>query len=190
MPTIDRSSGPIEGVLTSTSGFQIVVNEAPTPNLSVFRGITDQFIEANQSTRFSLPPDTFAHTKTDATVTIVAKLADGRDLPSWIEFDARSGTFQMSAPPGLNDDIQVKVTASDSEGRDATVIFKLTIGDGKSKLLSRNGFSEQIMLAAKRPSFWLDLARVSDSKVTPRDAVMTEKIKGQRTTPTLQQTQA
>lgn len=160
----DRTSAPIEAVLTSTSGFQVVVNEAPTANLSVFRGITDQFIEANQPTRLALPPDTFAHTKADATVTIVAKLANGENLPIWVEFDARSGTFQMSPPPGLNDDIQIKVTASDSEGREATVIFKLTVGSGKSKLLSRQGLSEQIMLAAKRSSPWAELVSRHDGK--------------------------
>lgn len=164
LPVADRTSAPIDAVLTSTSGFQVVVNEAPTPNLSVFRGITDQFIESNQPTRLALPPDTFAHTKADATVTVVAKLANGQDLPTWVEFDARSGTFQMSPPSGLNDDIQIKVTASDSEGREATVIFKLTVGEGKSKIQGRNGLSEQIKLAAQRPSPWAEIVRAQDGK--------------------------
>jgi hypothetical protein len=184
----DRSSPPIEGILTSTSGFQVVVNEAPTPNLSVFRGITDQFIEANQPARIALPADAFAHTKSDATVTIVAKLADGRDLPTWVEFDARSGTFQMSPPPGLNDDIQIKVTASDSEGREATVIFKLTVGDGKSKPLGRNGLSEQIMLAVKRSSAWRDMVRVSDGRTTPGAALSADKLETTRTAAVPRQT--
>ena len=150
--------------MTSTSGFQVVVNEAATPNLSVFRGITDQFIEANQPTRFALPADTFAHTKTDATVTVVAKLADGQGLPAWVQFDARSGTFQMTPPPGFNDELQIKVTASDAEGREASAIFNLTVGDGKPKPLGRNGMSEQIKLAAQRSSRLGELMRMQEAK--------------------------
>ena len=142
------------------------MNEAPTPNLSLFRGITDQFIEPNQPTRFALPPDTFAHTKADITVTVVAKLADGQDLPSWVQFDARSGTFQMVPPPGFSADIQIKVTASDAEGREASAIFKLSVGDGKPKPLSRNGLTEQIRLAAQRPSPWGELVRMQDARVS------------------------
>jgi hypothetical protein len=175
----DRTSAPIEAVLTRVSGFQVVVNEASTPNLSVFRGITDQFIESNQPTRLALPPDTFAHTKADATVTVVAKLANGQDLPTWVEFDARSGTFQMSPPPGFNDDIQIKVTASDSEGREATVIFKLTVGTGKSQPLSRQGLSEQIMLAAKRSSPWAEMVSRQDGKAVA-DRAQVEKVQAGR----------
>ena len=140
------------------------MNEGPTPNLSLFRGITDQFIEANQPTRFALPPDTFAHTKADVTVTVVAKLADGQDLPTWVQFDARSGTFQMVPPPGFNAELQIKVTANDAEGREASAIFKLTVGEGKPKPVGRNGLSEQIRLAAQRPSPLGELVRMQDAK--------------------------
>ena len=152
--------------MTRTSGFQVVVNEGPTPNLSLFRGITDQFIEANQPARFALPADTFTHTKSDATVTIVAKLADGRDLPTWMQFDARSGTFQMVPPPGFNDEMQIKVTATDNEGREANAIFKLTVGEGKPKPLGRNSLSEQIKLAAQKSTLWGELVRLQDVKAS------------------------
>ena len=142
------------------------MNEGPTANLSLFRGITDQFIEVNQPTRFALPADTFTHTKADATVTLVAKLADGQDLPAWVQFDARSGTFQMVPPPGFNDEVQIKVTATDNEGREAIAIFKLTVGDGKTKPLGRNGLSEQIKLAAQKSTPWGEMVRMQDVKVS------------------------
>ncbi|MDI1268807.1 MAG: putative Ig domain-containing protein, partial [Polaromonas sp.] len=164
LATIDRSNLPLGDFLTSSSGFRIVVNEGPTPSLTVFRGITDQFIEANQPTRFALPADTFVHTKADATVTVVAKLADGQDLPTLIQFDARTGAFQVTPPPGLNDELQIKVTATDAEGREASAIFTLTIGEGKPKLQGRSGLSEQIKLAAQRSSPLGELVRMQDAK--------------------------
>ena len=141
-----------------------MVVEALEPNLSLFRGITDQFIEANKPATFALPADAFVHTKADATVTISAKLADGRDLPGWVQFDARSGTFQLNPPVGFDEELQIKVLARDSEGREVTAIFKLTVGEGKPKPLGRTGLSEQIMLAAKRSSPWLDAWRPQDGK--------------------------
>ena len=140
--------------------------EAATPNLSLNRGIIDQFIEVNQPARFALPADTFAHTAADAVVTLVAKLADGRDLPTWMQFDARSGTFQMVPPPGFNNDMQIKVTATDNEGREVNAIFKLTVGEGKPKPLGRNGLSEQIKLAAQKSTPWGELVRLQDVKAS------------------------
>lgn len=164
---MERVSEPISDFRTSSSGFQIVVVEASEPNLSLFRGITDQFIEANKPSTFALPADAFVHAKADATVTITAKLADGRDLPEWVQFDARSGTFQLNPPAGFDEELQIKVLARDSEGREATAIFKLTVGEGKPKPLGRMGLSEQIMLAAKRSSPWVDGLRPQEGKSAP-----------------------
>ena len=108
----------------------------------------------------------FAGQTLDAVVTLIAKLANGKDLPSWVQFDARAGTFQLSPPTGFNDELQVKVVARDSEGREASSIFKFTVGEGKGKAntSSRSSLSEQIRLAAKRSAPWLELVRQQDSK--------------------------
>jgi hypothetical protein len=140
-----------------------VVSEAPTPNLSVFRGITDQFIDGNKPASFSLPADAFVHTKADASILLTAKLVDGQDLPAWIRFDPRSGTFQINPPPGLVEELRINVTARDGEGREASSIFRFFIGDGKAKPVGRPSLSEQINLAVKRNSPWLEAVRHQDS---------------------------
>ena len=167
---MERAAEPVADIRTSASGFRVVVAEAPEPNLSLFRGITDQFVDANKPATFSLPADAFVHTKADATVTITAKLADGRDLPQWVQFDARSGTFQMSPPQGFDEELQIKVMARDSEGREATAIFKLTVGEGKPKPQGRIGLTDQIMAAAKRSSPLLDALRPQGVKPAPDKA--------------------
>jgi hypothetical protein len=96
---------------------------------------------------------------------VMAKLADGRDLPDWIQFDARSGTFQIDATNhATSEEIQIKVTARDSDGREASTIFKISVGVGKTKALGRSSLSEQIKLAASRSSPWLDFASVRDGR--------------------------
>jgi hypothetical protein len=140
----------IDDVLTSSSGFRMAVVEAATPSLAVFRGITDQFVEGNKLASFSLPFDAFVHTRADASITLVAKLTNGDALPPWVQFDPQSGTFKLDPPPGFTDELQIKVIARDTEGREASSIFRFHVGDAKGKTSGRSGFSEQIRLAANR----------------------------------------
>jgi hypothetical protein len=154
---------PIGEVLTSSSGFQVAVVEAATPNLAVFRGIADQFVDGNKPGSFALPADAFVHTKADASVALVAKMSDGQDMPSWIQFDARSGTFQVNPPTGYTGDMQIKVIATDNEGREASSIFRFSVGEAK-KPVGRNSLSEQINLAAMRSTPWLELMRQQQAK--------------------------
>jgi hypothetical protein len=157
---------PAGEILTSRAGFRVVVVEADTPSLALFRGITDQFIEGNKPATFSLPADVFVHTKPDAVVTVTAKLADGQDLPAWVQFDGRSGTFKIDPPVNFNDELQIKVTGRDNEGREAVSIFKFHVGDTKvnGKTSGRSSFSEQIAVAGKRGMPWLEQVRARDSK--------------------------
>jgi hypothetical protein len=164
LPLLPRTDTIVE-ILTSSSGFRTVVVEAAQANLAVFRGLTDQFIEGNKPAEFALPYDAFVHTRAEATVTLVAKLANGDDLPVWIQFDARSGTFQMDPPRGYQDELQIMVVARDTEGREATTLFRLTVGEVKGKVSSRPGLSEQIRLAAHKSGPWLDLVRPQNGKV-------------------------
>ena len=71
---------------------------------------------------------------------------------------------------GFDEELQIKVMARDSEGREATAIFKLTVGEGKPKPLGRTGLTDQIMAAAKRSSPWLDALRSQDVKPAPDKA--------------------
>jgi hypothetical protein len=153
-------------ILTSVAGFRVVVAAAETPSLTVFRGITDQFVEGNKPTVFSLPADAFVHTKADAVVIIMAKLANGDDLPAWVQFDARAGTFKLDPPTGFNDELQIKVIARDNEGREAVSLFKFHVGEGKvkAKVSGRSSLSEQIAGAGRRSMPWLDQVRARDSQ--------------------------
>ena len=81
-----------------------------------------------------------------------------------MQFDARSGTFKLDPPNGFNDELQIKVIARDSEGREASAIFKFSVGKGQVNTSSRSSLTEQIRLAAKRSTPWLDLVQASGNK--------------------------
>jgi hypothetical protein len=50
-------------------------------------------------------------------------------LPSWLKFDATSGTFSGKPPEGEKSELQIKVTARDNGGSEATVNFKLDVNE-------------------------------------------------------------
>ena len=67
----------------------------------------------------------FGHSDKNAVITIKATLADGSPLPKWLKFDATSGTFSGTPPAGEKGKLNIKVTARDKAGTEATVKFKL-----------------------------------------------------------------
>ena len=155
----ERNTPAIEETLTSSSGFRAAVAEAAAPNLAVFRGITDQFIEGNKPASFVLPYDAFVHTRPEATIILVAKLANGDPLPAWVQFDPRSGTFQLNPPTGFSDELQIQVIARDGEGREASSMFRFFVGEKKASTSGRDSLSDQIRVATKRSSPWLEMVR-------------------------------
>jgi hypothetical protein len=162
VPTVERAA-PVAEMLTSASGFRVTVTEAPTPALIVFRGITDQFVEGNKAATFAIPADAFAHTQSDAVIMMSASQANGRPLPTWVQFDARTGVFRAIPPPGLTGELQIKIVARDSEGREAVSIFKFSVGKGTVRTSGRSSLSEQIRLSAKRSAPWLERVQLQSS---------------------------
>jgi large repetitive protein len=84
------------------------VNDAPT----VANALADQSSPEDTAFSFTLPADSFADVD-NATLALVATLANGDALPSWISFDAATRTFSGTPPQNFDGTIDVRVTASD-----------------------------------------------------------------------------
>jgi VCBS repeat-containing protein len=141
-------------VLTSPAGFRVVVLESGRPGLSLFRPVADQFFPSNRTVSFTIPADTFAHTMANAVLRLEARLADGRELPGWVRFDPRTGTFVVTPPAGLVGDLDVRITARDQDGRQVTAQFKIKVTSGVIVNPGRPGLSEQLGTAgeSQRPA--------------------------------------
>jgi uncharacterized repeat protein (TIGR01451 family) len=148
--------------ITSGSGFQIPVSETAAPGLSLFQGITDQFVQTTGvSTKIGLPADAFIHSNKDAVIKLEAKLVDNSNLPSWIKFDQTAGVFEVTPPVGFKGKIDVKVLARDDDGREAVAIFQLFVGEQTTdRPQSRESFTDKLRMAGKRP---ITLVRVADA---------------------------
>jgi hypothetical protein len=155
LPVSSAASFP--GTLTDNAGFRAAVVESSTPGLTVFKGVTDQFVDGDKGSRVSLPYDAFAHTNANAVIRLQAAQADNSPLPSWVSFDPQAGNFEVKPPEGFKGKLELKVVARDNEGREATVIFRVFVGEQPQ---SRNSLSDKLKLAAaKRMNLqWLFMA--------------------------------
>ncbi|MFM2058948.1 MAG: hypothetical protein RLY71_3333, partial [Pseudomonadota bacterium] len=147
-PVRDTTSAPAprtttEGdIYTRPSGFQIMVTPSGEPSLKLFRGVDDQMIPLGRSVAVQIPADAFVHSVLAETVTLYATQADGTPLPRWLSFDGKSGKFVGEPPAGLAQDVAIRVTARDSQGREATTMFRLTVKDGSTN--SRATLTQQL----------------------------------------------
>lgn len=147
--------------VTSGSGFQIPVSDTAPLGLSLYQGITDQFVQTTGAmSRISLPYDAFIHSNKDAVIKLEAKQADNSNLPTWVQFDPSSGVFVVTPPAGFKGKMDLKVVARDDDGREAVAIFRMFIGEqDQQRPQSRDSFTEKLRMAGKRP---ITLVRVSD----------------------------
>ncbi len=166
--------------VTSSSGYPIPVSDSAPQGLTLNRGITDQFVQStNATTRVSMPFDAFIHSNKDAVIKIEAKQADNAPLPPWVQFDPATGVFEVTPPPNFRGKIDLKVVARDDDGREATAIFQMFIGEQPStqpanRPQSRESFSEKLRLASKRP---VTLVRVADMP-TAREVPPAREVQG------------
>jgi VCBS repeat-containing protein len=109
----------------STLDFTITgVNDAPT----VAKALADTYINFNKSFSFTLPAGSFADADKGDVLAYSATLADGSKLPSWLKFDASTGTFSGVAPKQVAS-FDVRVTATDKVGATGSMVGSLSVSD-------------------------------------------------------------
>ncbi|MBI3382830.1 MAG: DUF4347 domain-containing protein [Aquabacterium sp.] len=160
------STSPLTATPTLTQGgeghFQvIVVDRAGTQadaGLVLMRGMSDQAVDGAGRTTITVPADAFASTDPNAVIQLSAQQANGRPLPNWISFNARTGQFVMQAPPGVNGELAIKVVARDAQGHEVSSVFKVrikanrpgqTLLDAPDGHSGRASLSEQLRQASK-----------------------------------------
>lgn len=94
------------------------VNDAP----QVVQAIADTSWQAGVAQQLTLPPGTFTDVDGDS-LTVSAARSDGTPLPSWLSFQASTGTFSGVAPNGTS--LSIRVTASDGS-TSVSDVFNLT----------------------------------------------------------------
>ena len=135
---------------TSRSGFPVVVFQLDRPSLTLYHGVSDQYADAGAVSSFTVPYDAFAHTDPSERITLSATQADGRPLPGWVRFDAESGRFDIETPRGVRGELAIKLSARDTQGREVSTLFRLSVGERQGNNGGRAGLGEQLRQAGQR----------------------------------------
>jgi hypothetical protein len=86
---------------------------------------TSVAVSGDAGLSFSLPRGTFVEAVPNATVTVDALQANGAPLPGWLRFDPATGTFHGKPPAGWHQQLDLQVTARDSQGNQATTHIRV-----------------------------------------------------------------
>ncbi|ABK42947.1 Cadherin [Magnetococcus marinus MC-1] len=103
--------------------------------------------------RVSLPADAFAHTRTDAVVVLTAARINGQPLPSWLNFDSRSGTLSGSPPADLKGTTVVKIIARDNLGNEAIITVRINGQTERSGALRDAATHKLVETLTGKPAF-------------------------------------
>ncbi|MGY0617770.1 VCBS domain-containing protein, partial [Vibrio sp. FJH11] len=95
-------------------------NDAPI----VAHSVVNQQIDEDSAFQFTLPSDTFGDIDHGDTL----MLSTG-SLPTWLHFDASTGTFNGTPTNSDVGSVPISVTATDSQGASVTTQFNLTINN-------------------------------------------------------------
>ena len=120
-----------DGEYSASTTFSLNVsntNDQPTLGTEM----ADQVADEGSPFSFSMPAGMFADMDSGDVLTLTATMADGSELPSWLDFDAANGTF--SGTPGWQDagTLSITVTATDLEGKSISDTFDLNVADVNS----------------------------------------------------------
>jgi VCBS repeat-containing protein len=129
-----------DGIAGVASGLDVTVsgaNDAPI----VATPLADQDLTFNKAFSFKLPTNSFTDVDQGDALSLSATLADGSALPSWLKFDAATGTFSGSTPKQVGS-IDVRVTATDkvlatgstAGSLSASDVFRLAVSHGNEGL--------------------------------------------------------
>ena len=97
------------------------LNAAPTLDQKML----DHFVGIGKAFSFNVPSNTFADADFGDVLRYSVTLANGQALPSWVNFDANTKTFQGTLLAGQAGNINVRLTAIDGAQNSISTEFKI-----------------------------------------------------------------
>ncbi|MBL1140945.1 MAG: hypothetical protein HND53_02840 [Proteobacteria bacterium] len=119
------------GGLSVDESFRLTINGNTNINNAPFvdAGISDQATDEDHVFSFTIPANTFSDPDVGDTLIYNATLSDDSALPSWLSFDAATQTFSGTPVNDDVDNIEVKVTVTDTGGHSVSDEFSLTVNN-------------------------------------------------------------
>ncbi|WP_313569836.1 DUF4347 domain-containing protein [Comamonas terrigena] len=124
-----------------------VLPGAGADRLVLLHSVEAVVADTGRQVDWKVPPTMFGHSDPLANVQFAMTQADGRPLPAWLKFDARTGQVSGTMPPGFQGELTLRLTARDSQGHAVSTVIKLKAGDVGPA--ARSGMAEQLQRHAQ-----------------------------------------
>jgi Ca2+-binding RTX toxin-like protein len=146
------------GTVWNTATLSTQANRAPT----VSTAIVDQTVAEDSAFVLTLAANAFVDADTGDALQLSATLADGKPLPAWLSFDAKTRTF--SGTPG-NDavgDVAIRVTATDKAGLSVSDSFAVQISNTNDAPVLVKAIADQSVVEGAPLTFALPATTFTD----------------------------
>lgn len=146
-------------VLTNDDIDSLLENAAP----QVADPIEDFSIDAGESFNFSMPEGTFVDADEGDELSYSLSLADGSELPGWLDFDSYPVPV-MGGTPTAEDvgEYDIRLTATDSAGNSVSDVFTLTVGSANNPPLVQEPVGDQLAESGEVFEFTIPEGTFSD----------------------------
>jgi hypothetical protein len=155
----DFNGDGISDLVTANRGtddVSILLNNTgikPSNNSPVIgKSIANQTVFTGSVLKFVVDGNAFTDADPGDVLTYSAKLANGKSLPTWLTFDAKTRTFTGTPRVADIDNLNIVVTATDRSGATVTNNFGLNV-------------NAAVITPPKNPTTVIDLQSVSDQPV-------------------------
>lgn len=116
-----------DGKQAVASSLDITINGTNDAPIIAHR-LADQSVKNNKAFSFTMPTDSFVDIDKGDSLSYTATTADGKALPSWLKFDAATGTFSGTAPKNAGY-LDIRVTATDKVTATGSTEGSLSVSD-------------------------------------------------------------
>ncbi len=116
----------LSGTDGSVTTVQVAIeprNDAPEAGV-----VASQWLQTNEILQLELPDDLFTDRDPADTLTLSATLADGSQLPPWLNFNPTTASFSGTPDIAVLGTLEILVIATDMAGATAESRFEITVG--------------------------------------------------------------
>ncbi|SEQ13693.1 Regulatory P domain of the subtilisin-like proprotein convertase [Pseudomonas cuatrocienegasensis] len=152
------------GTVWNTATLSTLINRAPT--LSTV--IADQKAAEDSAFVLTLAANAFVDADTGDTLQLSATLADGKPLPAWLSFDAKTRTFSGTPNNDAVGNMAIRVTATDKAGLSVSDSFEVQVSNTNDAPVLVKAIADQAVVEGAPLTFALPTTTFTDSDAGDR----------------------
>jgi VCBS repeat-containing protein len=150
------------------------VNDAPV----LVQPLADTVATEDAAFSYTLPTNAFSDMDTSDHLTYAATLANGDALPTWLSFNAATGSFSGTPANADVGQVDVRVTATDASGAQAADVFSIAITNTNDAPVVAQAIANGVALEDQAFSFTIPATVFSDADVGDTLAYAAQLVNG------------